>query len=1048
MTRMRASAATNRRHGQIQGTELMNKNQGVRDTSVSAVAGMRLPGIARQLAALALLAIVSGADGQQLPNADQLVVTSADQYGNLVYYLGITPSSTTPTTPVIASSAMPINTDASSHGSFDALAWVPNSVCNSQDLIVTDASAGKIVRYAGASTVINSTAGCYNPASGAPAVKPNAQVLYTWSKGGSGPAQPNGVSADASGNVFVVSSSGGRDSKPSVWVLPFNTSATPYCKAAVGAYCAPVLVDNKFCGTLTLFLAETLVASTGAKTSGGATLWNAGDLLVLVGDSFDARLIAYPQSQLYKGGQLNLKGLPLNSPSTPIPWLKFLGELAAPFGMDLCPGNTALCADPSILFTTIDGRILSFDTVKNKFVTDIADRQGPGLQKIKVGSYANIPYAFVAQLEANNTGRILAFGPPPPKGPAYNTPLATVSKIAVSPTSTTPVRNPMGLAVAYGGSGSLPAVAQDSATPCTPAPCVIAPLGPELVSSILAYPGDMLSGTVTEQNCIVQVDPRVVINNGAWSCPNAPSLQIGNGSTICPSFPTAFIPGSVCGHSGPTGSGFVAIEGTATGIDPNDNNAFITTAGNVDAVLPGANNLKCTPFTGPFTGQIPMIAWGTRSDFTEYEGTIAEDSYNPGGTNTLGGTAGFLTELTGGCDTSTTGSRGISIFAIGLGISNPMPSYVYTLEDQKYNALTQTLNGANISDMNVYNQLYTYIQNAAGYVYAASQSAASFTSNINCALNQIATADSYMRGYLPDFSSNLAYNTELLEWVGNPNPAGEIDGRLANWYMLINTALAGNPPYLVWPLPPASVPACTLSKQPQITSFSSQPSGDSLNLMWNTINANSCTLTTLYAQNNEPSGYNFLSTPTSIGGPNFLFNTDYPIGGVDSGYSKATPPYVFYGWGSDTYTLTCYGAANQYGVVQAATESILNTSGFTASTPTPLAIATFVTDGYGDLGWTTANSSPNTTTCTITDAYGGPPYYQSPIGNLPPNNPLQSDGEGQFPTGGPYPYYYNSALNPGESEYPAVGSDTITLTCSDKYNGTAFSTLTLYPNSD
>jgi hypothetical protein len=68
-------------------------------------------------------------------------------------------------------------------------------------------------------------------------------------------------------------------------------------RAAAGTYCAPVLVDNKFCGKPTLFLAETLVASTAAVTSGKTVLWSAGDLLVLVGDSFDARLMAYPHSE-------------------------------------------------------------------------------------------------------------------------------------------------------------------------------------------------------------------------------------------------------------------------------------------------------------------------------------------------------------------------------------------------------------------------------------------------------------------------------------------------------------------------------------------------------------------------------------------------------------------------------------------------------------------------------------------------------------------------------------------------------------------------------
>jgi len=292
-----------------------------------------------------------------------------------------------------------------------------------------------------------------------------------------------------------------------------------------------------------------------------------------------------------------------------------------------------------------------------------------------------------------------------------------------------------------------------------------------------------------------------------------------------------------------------------------------------------------------------------------------------------------------------------------------------------------------------------------------------------------------LRGYLPAFSSNLVASG------GNPNPAGEIDGRLANWYTVLNTMLAGNAPYVSWPLPPASVPVCTLSTQPQITSFTAPvlPNNDNVFATWTSVNTTSCTLTTLYAFN----GYSF----TGLGPASTGFDIYYIISA--SPYQASAPPFTTPGWGTDTYTLTCYN-----GYLQPATESLLNTSGFTASTPTPLAIATFVTDGNGDLGWTTANSNPNTTTCTITDEFGGQPYYQSPIGQLPANNPLVfTEGEGSFPTGGPYPYFYNgSAFCPGEeeSENPVFSTDTITLTCSDKYNGTAFSTLTLYNpcNSD
>jgi hypothetical protein len=960
--------------------------------------------VAKLLCGAALLFIIASA------NADQLLVTGANGDGNAVYDLGISPSGSTPLTPVIASTVTQLNSDGATHGKFDALVWVPNSYCNSLDLIVADATKGQIVRYAGASTQAN----CYQPTHGTPTVNPAAQVIFKWSKPGSGPANPNGVSADARGNVFVVSSSGPWDSKPSVWVLPFNASANLYCSGAAGVYCAPVLIDGKFNGTLTLFLAETLVASTSAVTSTKTVLWNAGDLLVLVGDSFDARLMVYSQSKLYNSkGLLATSALPLNQPtSTPIPWVKFLGELAAPFGMDLWPANATLGTNASVLFTTIDGRILSFDTVQNKFVTDFADRLGPGLQKLKVGSYPNVPYAFVAQLQPGNAGKILALGAPPASGPANNKPLATVSHGVMAP---------MGLAVAYSGSQSVP-TAPSGTTPCASPnpPCVFAPLGPEAVSTLNAYPGDNLSGTVLEQNCIVQTDPRVTISAGVWSCNQAPALPIGAGTAYCPALPSGVIPGSVCGHSGPTGAGFAVIEGTATGIDPNDNNSFITTAANVDTVLPGPTNLECAGFATPGfnMGQIPLIAWGTRSDLPTVEGTIPEDSQFG---SPLGGQPGYLTELTGPCDSSSTGSRELSMFAIGLALSNTSQSYVYTLQNQKYQALQQTVSTAAITST-VQNTLAGDITAAENYVGAAQSG--NFASNINCALAEIAAADNDLRHNLTAFSSNLVTTAP---GGGNQNPAGDIDGRLANWYTVLNTMLAGKAPYASWPLPPSAVPVCAVSGPPQITSFfinaPTDPNPGYTN--WTTINAASCNITDLYAfTSGEGYGQGYTKSALPAAGPGSNFDINYN--------ESFAPPYVPPGWGTDPYTLTCFSADG----TQAATASILNTSGFTGTAT--LAIQGFTSDvpggDIGYLAWTTINSSPSTTTCTITDEYGGAPYYQWPVTGLPSNSPSDSGYEY-------YPYAFGNAFCPETA--PAQNTDTITLTCSDPTTGTAISALTL-----
>jgi hypothetical protein len=726
---------------------------------------MRYQSAARLFASAALLCFFASA------NADQLTVTAANADGNAVYNLMLSPSTTVPLTPLIANTTVPINTaaDAARHGSFDALVWVPNSYCKTLDLIVADAAKGQIVRYAGATTV--ALPNCFNPTHGTLTVNSTAQVIFQWTTLRSGPAHPNGLSVDVNGNLFVISSSGLTDRRASVWVLPFNQSANLYCNRRAGVYCAPVLIDNTFGRLWTLALAETLIASTTTP------LWNAGDLLVLVGDSFDTRLTVYSQSKLYASNGLIATGaLPLSAPtSIAIPLLKFLQLLAVPFGMDLWPADAT--HGTSILFTTIDGRILRFDTSKGAFVSNFASRVGLGLQKIKVGTYANVPYAFVAQASWGNAGQILAFAAPPTSG-ANNTPLAVVSS---------GVRDPMGLALSNFASQSVPRVT--TGTACAPPnpPCVIDPLGPELITILSAYPGDNLTGTVTEQSCTVASDPRVSTGDG-WACSGA-NLPIGNGTSYCPTFPGAIIPGNVCGHSGPTGSGFAVVEATATGIDPNDNNSFLTTAANIDVVLPGTANLECSTF--PLTGEIPLIAWGTRSDLTTVEGTIPEDS-------SLG--AGALTELTTACDTSTTGGRGVSIYAFGLAL-NAGDAGIDSIVDNKYTALLSTVNSASISEtppLDVQSTLVNFITTSQAYFDSG---------NNNCALNELAQADSFVRSNANpgNFSSNLVTTGA---GGGNPNPAGDIDGRLGNLYLTINTEAAGNPPNPTWPVPASSVPAC------------------------------------------------------------------------------------------------------------------------------------------------------------------------------------------------------------------------------------------------
>ncbi len=923
------------------------------------------------------------------PASDQLLITSANSDGGAVLDLNVSPSSPNPPfTPKILNSTTQLNsaTDAKSHVRFDALVWVSNPYCNTLDLIVADAANGQIVRYQGPTT--QSLPNCYTTKS-APTVNPAALPIFTWVKPKSGqpspgPAQPNALSVDAHGNLFVVSSSGLFDPKPSVWVLPFNP--------ANGTYGAPVLIDNRFGGVLTLALAETLVAPT--KTP----LWNAGDLLVLVGDSFDARLTVYSQGAIYANvtsGVINpATKLNLAGPSAiAIPFAKFLGVLAAPFGMDIWPANTTLNSNTGVLFTTIDGRILRFDTVQNKFIANFASGLGLGLQKLKVGAYDNVPYAFVAQVEAGNRGQILAFGAPPASG--ANKPLAAV---------TTGFMDPLGVAVANSGSAPV-----NSA--CTGSYCSVSPLG-AAATTYYSPPNPKFSGTVTEQLCIVDPDPRTSVVGGnlaSWSCPNAPgfqtapALQIGAGTPYCPSFPTAFVPGSVCGHSGPDGRGLAVIEGTALGVDPVDNNTFFSTPLNIDAVLPGPGNLECNNFA--HTGQIPLTAWGTRSDLPTFEGAMPEDSLQ--GFPFLGGTPGYLAESTTACDTSTSASHGISIFAFGLGLSNTSTVYVYALQNEKSASLFQTVQSGNISgadsngipvqtqlenDVNTINQYVSAGRTASGGRTTGPPTTTE-TADLDCALNEINATDQEVHGNLGAFSASTPAGT------GDTDPAGAIDSGLANWYTTLNTEILLNapvsittPPFTFFPVP--SVPLC--QGKPQLYSVTASVSGltgSGLQLQDSFSNA------ALGFSGTDP-------VVAANGNGNFTFPT-LLASGTSYNVTVVTQPTG----------QNCTGGS---GIVTNANVTVPVSCGATESDNPVINYFTlgYITDPSQDAIFAFAEfDASNATQCNVGSLYGNSPtpYYYDITSTSVPNAVgfSYSNSSSKFPPGGP----------------PGYGTDTYVLTC-------------------
>jgi hypothetical protein len=756
-----------------------------------------------------------------------LQVTAANTIGNSIYDLKLSTSiPPAPNSALISGTQAPLNTDGAKHGAFDAIVWVPNSYTGTLDLIASDILKSQIVRYSG-------------PSYG------TGTVIFNWTtKGkGSGPAYPVGLSADPTGNLYVISPSSRLDPTPSLWVLPYS--------ATTGNYGAPILIDDTFAGVRTLALADVLVAGAAATADGAAApAWDAGDLLVLVGDSFNARVIVYSQAAI--SGVIKTSNALRGPSSTAVTLAQFRGKNALPLGMDIWPPD-ATTKGVSLLFATIDGRLIRFDSSQEAFIADFADGFGANVQRVKVGTYLNVPYAFVAQLLTFSGGEILQYGAPPAGG-SNTKPLAKIAK---------GLEGPFGLAVTM--SGSTPAA------DCI-APNTCSPIGPQLTLQ-LSGPGTvdnpkLANAQILDTACTVPTDPRVQFDTkGNWTC-NGGTLDVAN---YCPGFPHAVLPPFLCGHSGSSGSAFQVVEGTAIAVDENANNVFFTTVVDPTVPLPGHYDLLC-PTAPMLFPQLPMVAWAPRSDLPNVEGTIVEDLTTP-----------FFIDTIGFCDNGGSNLKGASMLAFGLGLNaapsglgsgqgSGLPGFVTT----KFNNLLATIQAATTIASNVSMELQGYVLQSEAYFNSAVNNNA--VDGYSCAANSIASADAYARANYSAFLPGAPPS-------GNYNPLGEIDGRLANLFLTIDAYFLMQAPNTTWPA--TNVPPCvTLSASPTTVT-----TGTALQLTWGPA-------TPIYPLLYPP------SSCTVSGSQGTLLTTPFTGGGsgtVSTGNLTTPGPY--------TASLDCQGAA-------------------------------------------------------------------------------------------------------------------------------------------
>jgi hypothetical protein len=726
----------------------------------------------RPLARLAVVAIalvtcaVAGAQG--LP-VQQLTVAFTNAFPNgSVDSLTMPPPPPAP--PAAIAAANPLYTGGTPNDLYTALTWVTNPVTSTLDLIYADAEQHKIWRLPG------------------PLYK-NPVAIFSWSFKGSGPAYPVGLAADPSGNVYVISPSSAWD-KPGVWILPIT---------AKGTYGPPLLIDNTFDDPApphkpvsTFALTEVAVGTGAASTpvGGGSPAWNALDLLVLVADFSNTRVIRYSQAQIQS--VLSTKAAQQGPASNIITPAQFLTQAIKkfapiPVGMDI--GQDPTTQDTIVLLATVDGRILDFDTAKTAFITPYAINLGLGLTRVKVGTFQGAQYVFVAQLP----GRIMEFAAPP-SGQSNTTPFASVSK---------GVSYPSDLAVTQSGTTS---VGQQGQGPCISAPCSILPQ----LSLQFTGPGTTNfppNDSIAVDSCNINADPRVTIVEGSPTYPNPPvPLNLG---LFCFNLPNVWLSANLFGGSGPTGTAFYVAKITATALNQfQKNTTAINNTLTYFTLNPGTvlgNNPPCGSANGPVAGAGPLPG---------SESATPELSEVPGA-------ASVVYDITVDCSSDPPpggNNNHPSILVEGTvqgGLTLPYIDGEFSNLQQAFsNMVTPPVPlmppGPQINAA-IQSSIQGYITNSLNYFNAQ---------NYNCALNTLATGARFI---------NSTVNSTPGDFIAGPppsdneNPSGDLMARLDHLYYDVYVFAyppPNNPALTTDALNPATaVPACGVLNAPSGLAF-------------------------------------------------------------------------------------------------------------------------------------------------------------------------------------------------------------------------------------
>lgn len=636
-----------------------------------------------------------------------------------------------------------LNSDGASYQSLQSIVFVPGSN-SGVDLIAADTLGGSIVHYY------------------APTGTPLTAATVIWSAASSvpGPQQPDGLSVDARGNLYVTT----NYPCPQLWVLQPSPSAP-------GGYGPPLLLDDHFAGKKVDWLIDTVVVpatlSAAVQASLAAVGVHPGDVLVLVADldcdpNDPRRTTVFDYSAASIAARLANPGSPIADPATALRESQFPQpshhSTPLPTGLDIWP------VDGSLILSASNGQILQYtlpaagaaaasyasspplwtQATRTPFATIPCDNGR--FFKMRTGIQSGTAYVFVTQTTGLTTGNILQFAVPadmatPPGGFGFVNATLTVPTSASGngPSTAGP---PVGIAVAP------PAVVTPAAD------CTVSSGGCNPTGGLnhLIDPGAAgaaaLRGNIVEQTCII-TDTRLKADG---SCPG--TLNI---ATLCPGFPANIVPATLCGASGPAKNQLAIVQSIANGVDDVPG-ILVNSESAPSELIPGTPDLACAPQQ--------VVGWTPR--LGSNEGVTPEGA--------------AVIDMTTFCDRSGGSTRGNSIWVLGGQLSSTLATSAaltnYT--NQKLASLGQVVRSANITPkvklgMDVCLVATALLLNTRHY---------------QCAARSVWACDQYVASNARAFGSS----------PDNPNPYGDVRGRLGSVFYTINSRIQHNPVNPAWPL--------------------------------------------------------------------------------------------------------------------------------------------------------------------------------------------------------------------------------------------------------